>query len=144
MLLVASIDFFGEQFTLHPDGLNETAFMLFSRAARDADDGDVDNAGESLAAIMDMAESCIADDEQRKFVKVALKKRAKSTDYMPIIQALGEAGAERPTGRPSDSSSGPTSTEQSAVQSYDAKLWEASNGRVDIYNGLLQARADAA
>lgn len=141
---MASIEFFGEQFTLHPDGLNETAFMLFSRAARDADDGDADSTGESLAAVMDMAESCIADDEQRRFIRLALKKRAKSIDYMPIIQALGDAGAERPTGSLSDSPSGPTSTEPSAVQSYDVRLWEASNGRVDIYNGLLQARADVA
>lgn len=75
---------------------------------------------EALAAMYDLLEQCIADDDWPRFQRAATKSRADGEMLMAVVQKAIEAIGERPTGQPSDSSDGLTTIEprsESAVAS---------------------------
>lgn len=81
--------------------------MLEFAEMASGDHSDLDN----LAAIMRLLEASVHPDDWTRFKTTARKGRAQiERDLMPVVVALFEAAAERPTQRPSDSSDGSSAT----------------------------------
>jgi hypothetical protein len=101
--------FCGETFTVGRIGL-----VPLGRFAKAAMSG-LDSAEmEGLAVIIDLLAQIVIDEDQDRFLDVASRNRADGDDLMPIVQALIEAQAGRPTQRPSDLSGGSLPTTESS------------------------------
>jgi hypothetical protein len=97
--------FCGEVFTVGQVGL--IPLGKFAKAAVSGlDSSDM----EGLAAMIDMLTDTVVDEDRGRFLDTAQRNRAKADDLMPIIMAIIQAEAARPTQRPSDSSGGPSRT----------------------------------
>ena len=127
----STVDFFGETFTLNPD-VSEFALLEFADAASSGQDGDT---MEGLASLLRLTRECIATDEVQRFSAVARKNRAKASDLLVVIQAAFGEATERPTGRPADSSDGPTVIEPKSEPKRVVSLSQFA-GRPDIQLGL--------
>src|SRR4051812_22683285 len=75
-----------------------------------ADSNDMDG----LAAMYDLFESVIEPEDWERFKRHAKKSRASDKDLMLLVRKVITGQTDRPTQRPSDSSAGPESTEQSS------------------------------
>ena len=114
---MSAVPFFGEQFDLNPEP-SEYALMEFAEAAADGVDGDT---MQGLAAMMRLVTECIDVKDRSRFRVLARKSKAGADDLTKVIQAAFKQETERPTGRPSDSSDGPTITAPRSVASSDDK-----------------------
>ena len=86
-------------------------FAKVAKAGVDAEDLD------GLAALYDLLEQCIHDDEWTRFQETADRTRADGEELMAVIGKVFEALAARPTSLPSDSSAGqPTTPQRSASE----------------------------
>lgn len=130
-----TVDFFGVTLGLNPD-VSEFALMEFAEAASDGQDGDT---LEGLATLSRFVKECVAEGDRAKFRAAARKHQAKAADLMKIVEAAFGTAAERPTGRPDDSSPGPVSTELKSVPNVDAST-SLPAGRPDLQRVLQQAR----
>lgn len=100
-----TFEFCGETFTVGKPGL--IPLGEFAEAAMSGlDTADM----QGLAAMNRMLADVVIDADRGRFLETARRNRADAEDLMPIIQAVIEAAAARPTQRPSDSSPGPSST----------------------------------
>lgn len=99
-----SIEFAGESFAV-ADKIGLMPLMRFAHLADSGVDSE-DMAG--LAAMYDLLEQCIAEQDWSRFQRAATKSRADGDDLMAAVQAAIAVISERPTGRPSDSSAGLT------------------------------------
>jgi hypothetical protein len=128
---VSEVQLFGEYFALNPREDYEWAMIEFADAAMGGADSDLLS---GAAAVMSLLKSAIAADDWARFRKLAREKKAQTKrDLMPIVVGIFTQAAERPTGRPSDSSDGPSSTPESAeVASYRQVIErEEASGRPD-------------
>lgn len=126
---VASVEFFGEELELHPQGASPFAFMEFGEAAAASVDAD---SFDGIGAQLRLIDSGLADDEQiAKFRSLARRNRAQAADLRPLLKAVVEAMSERPTVQSSDSSDGQSDTEPKSDPSSDDKILELVGGRVD-------------
>jgi hypothetical protein len=128
---LATVDFFGETFTLNPD-VSEFALLEFAEAASSGQDGDT---MEGLASMLRLTKECIEPSEVQRFSAVARKNRAKAADLLVVIQAAFGDATERPTGRPADSSDGPVSIEPKSEPKRVVSISQFA-GRPDIQLGL--------
>jgi hypothetical protein len=111
---VSDVQFFGESFALkHPDEYQWAMLEFAEVATGGIDDGTL----EALAAVMTMLRAAIADDDFPRFRSAARKNKAQvKRDLMPVVvAAFRQEVVDHPTGQPSGSSDGPTSTEQRSV-----------------------------
>ncbi len=68
---------------------------------------------EGLAALVDLLADVVIDEDRERFLHTAAKFRAGGEQLMPIVRAVIEAQAGRPTAPLSDSSDGRSSTGES-------------------------------
>lgn len=125
--------FFGETFNLNPD-VSEFALLEFAEAASDGQDGDT---MQGLASLMRLVKECIAPDELKRFLTLARKKKAGAKELTEVIQSAFGDAAERPTGRPADSTDGPSVTLAKSESSSDATVSRLAS-RPDLVTALKQ------
>lgn len=129
------VEFAGQTFQLE-EQLSDFALSEFAAAAQE----DLDSASpEGAAAVFNLLEVCIVPKDWARFRKLA--RRHGSTDaLMPVIAAVFEAHAGRPTGASADSSDGREPTEPSSAASADDRALELLAGRPDLQLMVMQAR----
>lgn len=99
-----TVPFAGQEFRV-ADSIGLMPLMQFAHIAKGGTDS---NDLEGLAAMYDLLEQCIADDEWARFKAHAVKSKADGDVLMGVVKATIQALSGRPTSRPSDSSGGPT------------------------------------
>lgn len=128
---MAEVELFGEFFALNPREEYEWAMIEFADAALGGADTDLLS---GAAAVKELLSSAISADDWPRFRALAKKKKAQTKrDLMPIVVQIFTQAAERPTGLPSDSSDGQSTTpESSEVASYRRVIErEEASGRPD-------------
>lgn len=123
-----SVQFCGEQFRLNDD-ISEFAMLEFAMAAGDGQDGDT---LQGLASLLRFVLELIHPDERDHFRALARKNRVKADDLIKVLTGEVEEAAERPTGRSSDSSDGPTVIVPKLESNSEGKVSPAS-GYLDRY-----------
>ncbi len=105
--MTASVELNGDTFQLRAK-VPPFVTMAFARATRDSTGA---SEMEKLAAMLDLLEGALRKDEWPRFVRMASDIEDED-ELMVVVNAVFEALADRPTGQPSESSDGLTSTEQ--------------------------------
>ncbi len=131
-----TVDFFGETFAL-TDEIPEFALMEFAEAA---DSGGTVEGMDGMAAMLRLVIAIVDPADEKRFRATARKNRAGGQDLLEVIKAAFEAATERPTGRPADSSDGPSVIEPRSVVSSDARVSERLAGRPDLQLAVSRAR----
>lgn len=138
------VEFYGEKIRLRDGKLPYAVTLKFARAASGtANPMDVDATVHWL-----LERYCVLQEDWNKFWNLLEENDAEIDDLMPVIMARFqkpvEDAADRPTGRSSDSSDGPTSTPvKSGKPSVVTSLAERFPGRPEIWAGLEDlAKAD--
>jgi hypothetical protein len=135
-----TISLLGETFALpeqpNPMALMEYASLINSGVHPESFDG--------LAALHDLLEEYLGGEWPR-LRALAKKERVSADDLLDVVAMIHEVYADRPTGRPSDSSDGPTSTEvRSEGNVYGrAKRNLEAKGRPDLAVVVMDAEAAA-
>ncbi len=132
------ITFAGELFQV----AEKVGLMPLMRFAHIADSGVDAEDMAGLAAMYDLLEQCIAEDEWQRFQRVATKARADGEQLMGVVKDAIEAITARPTGRPSDSSAGPTPTPPRSEADYSSRVIARleESGRPDLALVVAQAQ----
>lgn len=138
---MSDVEFFGEVFALNPRESYEWAMIEFADAAMGGADTDLLS---GTAAVMSLLREAIAGGEVTdahkqgkdwaRFKATARKNKAQvRRDLMPLVFQIFTQATERPTGLPSGSSDGQSSTpESSEVASYRRVIErEEASGRPD-------------
>jgi hypothetical protein len=135
------VEFMGDQFAI-ADKVGLMPLLKFARAAQSG----LDSAdAEGMAALLDMLEQCIADDEWKRFEAHATKTRADDEDLMQLIKNVMTQLSARPTSRPSASSDGPPSTATTSEESSSAlaavrRLNSGPHPRPDLGMAVLRTQ----
>jgi hypothetical protein len=132
-----SIECMGESFEVHPT-MSFWALNDFAEAMAMAGDDVVE--AQSFKVITALIKDCIVAEDWQRFEAVTRAKRASVEDLMSVVTAMTAANAQRPTGRPSDSSDGPEGTALSSGLSAADKALAASGLRPDQKLAILRAR----
>lgn len=117
-----TFDYFGEQYRVHPDA-TDLALVEFMDLAASIEIGaggkvtpeSIGAGVQSLAAIMSALRELVHPDDFAAVWRAAKANRQTIEDLTELAMGLAAAVADRPTVRPSDSSDGPSSTEQSST-----------------------------
>lgn len=137
-----TVTFLGQEFTL-AEKVSNLALMRFAKvASRGVDADDM----EGLAALYDVLHQCIDPAEWRAFEAHADDVRAQGDDLLELLQEVLPRIADRPTGRPSDSSGGPVSSSESSAGDSSLRVIARleRQGRPDLALMVDQARASRA
>ena len=103
---MAEVTFCDEQFEL-PERASTMALMEYANVAvQDVDSGSLIG----LAALYSLLEESIGPDHWDRFKALAKKHKVDDDALFQVVRDVFASYAERPTGRPSDSSDGPQST----------------------------------
>ena len=73
------------------------------------------NDGRATGVALRLAVACVAEKDRGRFRKLSRQNRAKVEDWLRVFRDWTADEAERPTGQPTDSSDGPTSTQESSA-----------------------------
>jgi len=136
---VQRVPFMGAEFAI----ASKIGLMPLMRFAKIAKSG-VDSSDEDgLAAMYDLLQQCIADEDWGKFEAHADKTRADDQELMQVIKDVMSALSERPTSRPSDSSAGPQPTapisaEDSSALEVVRRLNSGEHPRPDLAMAVLR------
>lgn len=128
---VRRVGFMGEEFAI-ADKIGLMPLLKFAKAAQSGlDSADM----EGMAAMLDLLQQCIADEEWARFQDHATKTRADDNELMQVIKDVQTILTARPTSRPSDSSDGPQQT--APISAEDSSSLEVvrrlkSKGRPDL------------
>ena len=134
---VRKVTFNGAEFAV----ATKIGLMPLMRFAKIAKAG-VDSADQDgLAAMYDLLQQCIADEDWYAFEAHADKTRADDEELMQVIKDVMAILSERPTSRPSDSSAGPQQT--APISAEDSSSLEVvrrlkSQGRQDLAMAVLR------
>jgi hypothetical protein len=126
--------FKGETYRINQD-VSEWAFMEFAEAASEGQDA---NTLQGMASLLRFVLELVHPDERDAFRAHARKSRASTDDLLEFLLGKPAADAERPTGRSSDSSDGPTSTAPKPAANSDG------SGSAVTGLALLRTRPDLA
>jgi hypothetical protein len=129
---MSTFEFYGETFGINPEP-SGWALLEFAKAADDGQDADT---MVGLASLMRLVEECVASDDWTRFRATARKNRASVPELTKVIQATFAQEADRPTGRPSDSSGGPSTTPPKSGSSSVDKAAILFPGRPDMRKAL--------
>lgn len=136
------VSFCGETFAL-AERMSDLALMRFGRMASDGVDAE---SMEGLGAIYDLMEQAIDPSDWKRFQRVADRHRASTEQLMEVLGVAIAHSLGRPTGRPSDSSDGPSATEDSSTAASSspviARLEE--QGRPDLALFVTRAQESQA
>lgn len=112
----SKVTFNGAEFAV----ATKIGLMPLMRFAKIAKSG-VDSADQDgLAAMYDLLQQCIADEDWNAFEAHADKTRADDEELMQVIKDVMQILTERPTSRPSDSSAGPPPTAPTSAEDSSA------------------------
>ena len=140
---MSDVDFAGDKFRM-AERIGLMPLMRFAKIAKaGVDSTDLDG----LAALYDLLEQCIAEDEWQRFQNAADKARADGDQLMQVVKDVFEALSGRPTSRPSDSSGGPTTTPPNSEDDLSLRVVKRleDEGRPDqAYMVLMAQRASSA
>lgn len=103
---MGAVELNGETFALRAK-VPPFVTMAFARATRDSTGA---SEMDKMAAMLDLLEGALRKDEWPRFFKMA-SDIEEEDDLFAVVNAVFEALADRPTGQPSESSAGLTSTE---------------------------------
>lgn len=115
---MAEVEFEGATFQL-ADKVGLMPLMRFAHVARSGVDAN-DMAG--LAAIYEMLQSVIVDEDWERFEEHATKVRADGDDLNEVVKQAIELISQRPTEGPSDSSDGPKLTSVSSADDSSSRV----------------------
>lgn len=130
-----TVPFCGEDFRI-ADKIGLMPMMRFAKVAQAGVDS-ADLAG--LAAMYDLLEQCLADDEWQRFSDHADKSRADGDELMAVVGKVFEELGKRPTSRSSDSSDGPPPTSERSTAGSSPAL-RLLDGRPDLQVAVLRAQ----
>jgi hypothetical protein len=117
------VEFLGRGFTVAAK-VGLMPLLRFAKAAKSGlDSSDV----EGMAAMYDLLQQCIVDEEWAVFEQHATTQRADDEDLMKFIQQVMAVLSGRPTRRPSDSFTGP----QNVRPSYEDALSSRVTSRLE-------------
>lgn len=133
---MATVEMWGETFALR-EKVPEWAMFKFAKAAVQGQDGDT---LQGMASMLALVEKCLTVEDWPRFDRLADENDASSEEALKVIMSAFEQVAERPTGRSSDSSDGPSVTPLKSVSNFDDRALERFAGRPDIQAGLIQMR----
>lgn len=112
------VEFLGRQFTV-AEKVGLMPLLRFAKAAKSGlDSADVDG----MAAMYDLLQQCIADEEWAVFEDHATRERASDEDLLDVVKKAMAVLSERPTKRPSDSSTGPQTTSLSSEDALSSRV----------------------
>lgn len=133
-----TIEFFGEEYHI----AEKVGLMPLMRFAKIAQAGVETNDMDGLAAMYDLLEQCLTEQDWDRFVVAATKHRADGDELMVVVKEAIERMAERPTQRSSDSSDGPPSTSPSSTDDSSSQAIRRleQQGRPDLANVVQMAR----
>ena len=77
---------------------------------------------EATATALRLAKACVAPADLARFLAVSRKNNAKTDDWLNVYKGLVEGLAERPTGRPADSSAGRENTPQKSESTHTSAV----------------------
>lgn len=103
---MGTFSYFDQTFTFAEE-IDQFAVTEFAEAL---DNGIEAEGLRGMAVAWRLALGCVADEDQERFRQVSRRNRAKADDYLVIFRDRLALDAERPTGEPSGSSSGPAPT----------------------------------
>lgn len=109
---VQFVEFFGERFAV-PARMNaRLKTRFFALAAEGGEGAEVDASKQSEAAILleKMVQQSVRPEDRKRFDDLCDREMPSDEELMQFLVDVMSAAAERPTGRPSDSSDGQTST----------------------------------
>lgn len=134
---MAEIERWGESFRI-AEKVGLRPLMRFAQVARRGVDAD-DMAG--LAAMGDLLDQCIHEDDLGRFDVAADKARADGEELMAVVTEVFSILSARPTSLPSDSSGGQPNTNESSVGGSSSPVIARleAQGRPDL--ALLVTRA---
>lgn len=121
------VRFFGQIFRM-AERVGKMPVLKFSKIALDDAASDVDEA----SAMYDLLEACFHADDWRRFEKAATVTGADEEELFDVIRVVLRAQSARPTRRPSDSSPGPSHTEQSSTSTPADRAIARLAGRPDL------------
>lgn len=108
--------YFGEEFSFAEE-IDQFAVVEF---AESLENGIEAEGLRGMAVAWRLALGCVAEDDQERFRRVSRRNKAKADDYLVVFRDRLATDAERPTGAPSDSSSGPAPIEEKSESQPDA------------------------
>lgn len=115
---------------------DKIGLMPLMRFAKVAKSGVDSNEIEGLAAMYDLLRACIHPEDWARFEEHADRQAADNDQLLEVVGTVMRVVSERPTGRPSESSDGPSANEPESTVSF---LRRASVGRPDLEAGLIEA-----
>jgi hypothetical protein len=124
------IEFLGRGFTVAAK-IGLMPLLRFAKAAKSGlDSSDV----EGMAAMHDLLQQCIVDEEWAVFEQHATTQRADDEDLMDFIKRVMAVLSQRPTKRPSDSSTGPQNVRPSYGDALSSRVTSRleQQGRPDL------------
>lgn len=126
---MSTLTFLGEQFRVTQPGA--LALMRFARSAKGGSDA---NDLDGLAAMYDLLSQVLEPDDWARFEAHADRCHATGDQLLGFVQEVLVSVAERPTGRPSDSSAGPQIIEPSSPDDSSSPVIRRLNdqGRPDL------------
>ena len=105
----ATFTYFGEELE-YAEEFPAFEYAEFAEALAEDEISDMRATGVALR----LAVACVAEKDRGRFRKLSRTNRAKVNDWLRVYLDFTADAAERPTGQPTDSSDGPTSTAQSS------------------------------
>ena len=134
---VRRVEFMGKEFAI-ADKIGLMPLLKFAKAAQSGlDSADM----EGMAAMLDLLQQCIADEEWLRFQDHATTTRANDDELLQVIKDVQAILTERPTSRPSDSSAGPQAiapTSAGDSSSLEVVRRLKSKGREDLAMAVLR------
>lgn len=135
----AKVAFMGADFAI----ADKVGLMPLMKFAVIAKQGVRSSDEEGLAAMYNLLQQCIADDQWDLFEEHANKTHADDEELLQVVKDVMAILSQRPTSRPSDSSAGPPETAPTSVE--DSSSLEAvrrlkSQGRPDLAMAVLRTQ----
>jgi len=100
---MATFTYFGEDFA-YSEEFPAFEYAEFQEALSEDEIDD----GRATGVALRLAVACVAESDRGRFRKVSRQHRAKVDDWLRVYRDWTAEATERPTGRPTDSSDGPT------------------------------------
>jgi hypothetical protein len=138
---MSAFDFLGQEFEYAAESPYDSyAWLEFCDVMASGEDVD---AREANAAALRMALASVAKSDRARFQRLCRKENPPIREFMQIAQGWVSAAAERPTGLPIDSVSGPSETEESSGSQPVASVTELPERPVRADLQLALARSTA-
>lgn len=120
--------FHGQVFTLR----DRVGLMTLMRYAAVAKQGVKVDALEGLVAMYELLEDCIVPDDWSRFERLCRDETVGEDELLSVVKRVLQTVARRPTGPPSDSPGGPTTTSTSTRDDSSSPVPGPLDGMVPV------------